>query len=151
MLAEGDKLPKITVEDDAGKPIKTADLLGGPLIIYFYPKDDTPGCTSEASQFRDLYAKFQKKGARIVGVSRDTPESHRKFKAKFAIPFTLLADTKSELCDAFGVIVEKNMYGKKSLGVQRATFLIDGNGVIVKAWPKVKVDDHADEVLASLP
>ena len=120
-------------------------------MLYFYPKDDTPGCTSEASQFRDLYPKFQRKGARIVGVSRDTPASHQKFKEKFGIPFALLADTDSKLCDAFGVIVEKNMYGKKSKGVARATFLIDGKGVIVKVWPKVKVDDHADEVLASLP
>ncbi|MGC2128953.1 MAG: peroxiredoxin [Candidatus Aquilonibacter sp.] len=151
MLAEGDKLPHLTVADDTGKPVKLADLLGGPLVLYFYPKDDTPGCTSEASQFRDLYPKFQKKGARIVGVSRDTAASHEKFKAKFGIPFMLLADTDSQLCDAFGVIVEKNMYGKKSKGVARATFLIDGRGVIVKVWPKVKVDDHADEVLASLP
>jgi peroxiredoxin Q/BCP len=98
-----------------------------------------------------LFPKFEKKGARIVGVSRDSATSHQKFKEKFAIPFTLLADTDSKLCDAFGVIVEKNMYGKKSMGVQRATFLIDGKGVIVKVWPKVKVDDHADEVLASLP
>lgn len=151
MLAEGDKLPHLTVADDAGKPVQLADLLGGPLVLYFYPKDDTPGCTSEASQFRDLYPKFQKKGARIVGVSRDTPASHEKFKAKYGIPFTLLSDTDSKVCDAFGVIVEKNMYGKKSKGVARATFLIDEKGVIVKVWPKVKVDDHADEVLASLP
>jgi len=151
MLAEGDKLPSLTVADDAGKPLKTADLLGGPLVLYFYPKDDTPGCTNEASQFRDLYAKFQKKGARIVGVSRDDAASHQKFKTKYKIPFTLLADTESKLCNAFGVIVEKNMYGKKSMGIQRSTFLINEKGVIVKVWPKVKVDDHADEVLASLP
>ncbi|HUN30211.1 MAG TPA: peroxiredoxin [Alphaproteobacteria bacterium] len=151
MLAEGDKLPHLTLADETGKPVKTADLLGGSLVLYFYPKDDTPGCTNEASQFRDLYPKFQKKGARIVGVSRDTPASHEKFRAKYGIPFTLLSDTDSKLCDAFGVIVEKNMYGKKSMGVARATFLIDEKGVIVKVWPKVKVDDHADEVLASLP
>ncbi len=138
MLAQGDKLPHLTVADDAGKPVKLADLLGGPLVLYFYPKDDTPGCTSEASQFRDLYPKFQKKGARIVGVSRDTPASHEKFKAKFGIPFMLLSDTDSRLYTALGVTT-------------RATFLIDGTGVIVKVWPKVKVDDHADEVLASLP
>ncbi len=151
MLAAGDKLPNLTVADDAGKPVTTAELLGGPLILYFYPKDDTPGCTSEASQFRDLYGKFQAKGARIVGVSRDSAASHQKFKAKYKIPFMLLADTESKLCDAFGVIVEKNMYGKKSMGVQRSTFLIDGKGAIVKVWPKVQVDEHADEVLASLP
>ncbi|HUA08077.1 MAG TPA: peroxiredoxin [Candidatus Acidoferrales bacterium] len=151
MLGEGDKLPSLTVADDAGKPVRTAELLGGPLILYFYPKDDTPGCTNEASQFRDLFPKFQKKGARIVGVSRDDAASHQKFKAKYKIPFTLLADTESKLCNAFGVIVEKNMYGKKSMGIQRSTFLIDEKGVIVRVWPKVKVDDHADEVLASLP
>jgi thioredoxin-dependent peroxiredoxin len=150
MLAEGDKLPKLTVSDDEGRAVKLADLLGGPLVLYFYPKDDTPGCTSEASQFRDLYAKFQRKGARIVGVSRDTPESHQKFKEKYKIPFTLLADTDSKVCDAFGVIVEKNMYGKKSLGIQRATFLIDEKGVIRRTWPKVNVEDHAEEVLESL-
>jgi thioredoxin-dependent peroxiredoxin len=138
MLAAGDKLPNLTVADDAGNPVKTAELLGGPLILYFYPKDDTPGCTSEASQFRDLFAKFQQKGARIVGVSRDSAASHQKFKAKYKIPFTLLSDTDSQLYNALGVTA-------------RSTFLIDGNGVIVKIWPKVKVDDHADEVLASLP
>lgn len=151
MLGAGDKLPTLTVTDDTGKPVTTAELLGGPLVLYFYPKDDTPGCTNEASQFRDLYAKFQKKGAKIVGVSRDSVASHQKFKEKYKIPFALLADTDSRLCNAFGVIVEKNMYGKKSMGVARATFLIDGNGTILKVWPKVKVDDHADEVLASLP
>jgi thioredoxin-dependent peroxiredoxin len=138
MLATGDKLPNLTVTDDAGDPVKTAELLGGPLVLYFYPKDDTPGCTNEASQFRDLYATFQKKGARIVGVSRDSAASHKKFKDKYKIPFMLLADTNAKLYDALGVS-------------GRSTFLIDGEGVIVKVWPKVKVDEHADEVLASLP
>jgi thioredoxin-dependent peroxiredoxin len=138
MLAAGDKLPNLTLADDAGNSVTTAELLGGPLVLYFYPKDDTPGCTSEASQFRDLYAQFQKRGARIVGVSRDSVASHQKFKAKYKIPFTLLADTESRLYSALGVPT-------------RATFLIDRDGTIVKVWPKVKVDDHADEVLASLP
>ena len=151
MLAAGDRLPSLTVLDDEGNAVSTADLADDRLILYFYPKDDTPGCTSEASQFRDLYKQFVAKKARIVGVSRDTPESHRNFKAKFSIPFTLLADTESKLCDAFGVIVEKTMYGKKRKGVARATFLIDKSGTIVKAWPKVNVDEHAEEVLASLP
>ncbi|MGA2759007.1 MAG: peroxiredoxin [Candidatus Cybelea sp.] len=150
MLGEGDKLPTVTLSDDRGAELKTTDLLGGPLILYFYPKDDTPGCTSEASQFRDLYPQFQKKKARIVGVSRDSAESHQRFKEKYSIPFELLADTESKLCDAFGVIVEKNMYGKKSKGIARSTFLIDGSGTIVKVWPKVNVDEHADDVLASL-
>jgi peroxiredoxin Q/BCP len=151
VLAEGDKLPQFTVTDDEGKTVKSTDLLGGHLVLYFYPKDDTPGCTNEASQFRDLYKQFQKKNARIVGVSRDSVESHVKFKNKYKIPFTLLADVESAICNAFGVIVEKNMYGKKSMGVQRSTFLIDEKGTIVKVWPKVKVDDHADVVLLSLP
>ncbi len=151
MLSEGDKLPKLKVTDDEGSELSTSDLLGESLVLYFYPKDDTPGCTNEASQFRDLYKQFQKKKARIVGVSRDSVPSHQKFKTKYSIPFQLLADTDSKVCDAFGVIVEKNMYGKKSMGVQRSTFLIDKNGKIVRVWPKVKVDGHADEVLASLP
>jgi peroxiredoxin Q/BCP len=150
LLGEGDRLPAVTLLDDRGAELTTTDLLGGPLILYFYPKDDTPGCTSEASQFRDLYPQFQAKQARIVGVSRDSAESHRRFKEKFSIPFELLADTESKLCDAFGVIVEKNMYGKKSKGIARSTFLIDGDGTIVKVWPKVNVDEHADEVLAVL-
>ena len=150
MLGEGDRLPAVTLLDDRGTQLTTTDLLGGPLVLYFYPKDDTPGCTSEASQFRDLYPQFQKKKARIVGVSRDSAESHRRFKEKYSIPFELLADTDSKLCDAFGVIVEKNMYGKKSMGIVRSTFLIDGEGKIVKVWPKVSVDEHADDVLASL-
>ena len=151
MLAEGDKLAKLTLLDDEGNKVSTHDLLEGYLVLYFYPKDDTPGCTNEGTQFRDLHAKFTKKHAAIVGVSRDSVESHRKFKEKFDFPFMLLADTESKLCNSFGVIVEKNMYGKKSMGVQRSTFLIDAQGTIVKAWPKVKVDGHAAEVLASLP
>jgi peroxiredoxin Q/BCP len=150
LLGEGDRLPAVTLLDDRGTQLTTTDLLGGPLVLYFYPKDDTPGCTSEASQFRDLYPQFQKKKARIVGVSRDSVDSHRRFKEKFLIPFELLADTESKLCDAFGVIVEKNMYGKKTRGIVRSTFLIDGAGKIVKVWPKVNVDEHADDVLASL-
>jgi thioredoxin-dependent peroxiredoxin len=150
LLGVGDKLPAVTLLDDRGEKVKTADLLDGHLILYFYPKDDTPGCTSEASQFRDIYKQFQKKKARIVGVSRDSVESHQKFKKKYSIPFELLADTESKLCEAFGVIVEKTMYGKKRMGIQRSTFLIDANGKIVKVWPRVTVDEHAEEVLSSL-
>jgi peroxiredoxin Q/BCP len=151
VLAQGDKLPTLDLVDDQGATISSSDLLAGHLVLYFYPKDDTPGCTNEASQFRDSIKSFERKNTRIVGVSRDSVASHQKFKDKYKIPFTLIADTDSKLCDAMGVIVEKNMYGKKSMGVARATFLIDKEGTIVKVWPKVKVDDHADEVLASLP
>jgi thioredoxin-dependent peroxiredoxin len=150
VLQVGDKLPSVTVLDDTGASIETADLVGAPLVLYFYPKDDTPGCTSEASQFRDLYKQFERKQTRIVGVSRDSVESHQKFKKKYSIPFALLADTDSKVCDAFGVIVEKTMYGKKRMGIARSTFLIDKDGTIVKVWPKVSVGEHAEEVLSSL-
>ncbi len=125
-------------------------MLGKHLVLYFYPKDDTPGCTNEATQFRDLYEEFEKKGAAIVGVSRDSVASHVKFKTKYEIPFTLLADVDSELCNAFGVIVEKNMYGKKSMGVQSSTFLFDEKGKLVHVWPKVSVNGHAEDVLSKL-
>jgi peroxiredoxin Q/BCP len=151
VLEEGDKLPSLTLPDDTGKNVKTTALASKWLVLYFYPKDDTPGCTNEATQFRDAIAKFKKKGAVVVGVSRDTAASHTKFKAKFDLPFTLLADVESKLCDAMGVIVEKNMYGKKSMGIQRSTFLIDPKGKIVNVWPKVKVDGHAADVLAAIP
>jgi peroxiredoxin Q/BCP len=150
VLAQGDKLPALTMQDDQGNKIATRDLIDDYLVLYFYPKDDTPGCTNEATQFRDSIAKFKRKKARVVGVSRDSVASHQKFKEKFDLPFTLLADVDSKLCDAFGVIVEKNMYGKKSMGVQRSTFLIGANGKILATWPKVKVEDHAAEVLASI-
>jgi thioredoxin-dependent peroxiredoxin len=150
VLTQGDKLPALAVQDDQGNKVATRDLIDDYLVLYFYPKDDTPGCTNEATQFRDSIAKFKKKKARVVGVSRDSVASHQKFKEKFDLPFTLLADVDSKLCDAFGVIVEKNMYGKKSMGVQRSTFLIGASGKILAAWPKVKVEDHAAEVLASI-
>ncbi len=150
MLSEGDKLPKLTVVDDTGAKIRLADLADEYLVLYFYPKDDTPGCTNEGMQFRDAAKAFGKKKARIVGVSRDSVASHQKFKAKYDLPFTLLADTDQALCDAFDVIGEKNMYGKKVKGVIRSTFLIDAKGAILKVWPKVKVDGHVAEVLASI-
>jgi thioredoxin-dependent peroxiredoxin len=138
MLGEGDRLPEVTVLDDSGATVTTTDLLGGPLVLYFYPKDDTPGCTSEASQFRDIYAQFEAKNASIVGVSRDSVESHQRFKKKYSIPFTLLADTESKLYSALGVN-------------GRSTFLVDDGGKIVRVWPKVNVGEHAQEVLESLP
>jgi thioredoxin-dependent peroxiredoxin len=138
MLGEGDLLPAVTLLDDEGASVTTTDLLGGPLVLYFYPKDDTPGCTSEASQFRDVYGRFEEKKARVVGVSRDSVESHQRFKQKFSIPFALLADTDSKLYKALGVNA-------------RSTFLIGEDGRIIKVWPKVNVNEHAEEVLASLP
>lgn len=150
MLEAGAMLPTVSLADDSGAELSTKDLLGKHLILYFYPKDDTPGCTNEATQFADLTADFEKKNAEIVGVSRDSVASHQKFKAKHGIPFRLLADVDAELCNAFGVIVEKNMYGKKSMGVQRSTFLFDPAGKLVKVWPKVSVVGHAEDVLSKL-
>lgn len=138
MLGEGDRLPAVTLLDDRGESVTTTDLLDGPLVLYFYPKDDTPGCTSEASQFRDIHNRFAEKKARIVGVSRDSVESHQRFKEKYSIPFTLLADTDSKLYKALDVSA-------------RSTFLIGADGRILKVWPKVNVNEHAEEVLASLP
>jgi peroxiredoxin Q/BCP len=149
MLEAGAKLPDLTVPDDAGNAIAVS-ALGRPAVFYFYPKADTPGCTNESKQFRDAYAEFTQRGVAVLGVSRDSVAAQAKFKAKYELPFPLLADVDSKLCDAFGVIVEKNMYGKKSLGIQRSTFLVDAAGKITKVWPKVSVEGHAHEVLKSL-
>jgi len=150
MLDVGDKLPRMTLKDDTGAAVSTGSLADEYLVLYFYPKDDTPGCTNEAGQFRDAIKAFAKKKARIVGVSRDSAAAHAKFKDKYDLPFALLADTESALCDAFGVIGEKSLYGKKYKGIIRSTFLIDAKGKILKVWPKVKVPGHAAEVLASI-
>jgi peroxiredoxin Q/BCP len=149
MLEPGASLPSITVRDDTGAEISTQDLLGRQLVLYFYPKDDTWGCTKEATQFREEYERFQRKETELVGVSRDSVESHRLFKEKYLIPFRLLADVDSLLCDAFGVIVPENIYGKNA--IQRSTFLFDRMGKLIHVWPKVTVLDHAVEVLKSLP
>jgi peroxiredoxin Q/BCP len=149
MLEAGAKLPDLAVPDDAGNSV-TLSALGGPAVIYFYPKADTPGCTNESMQFRDVYGDFKQHGVAVIGVSRDSVAAQAKFKAKYELPFPLLADTESKVCNAFGVIVEKNMYGKKSLGIQRSTFLVDATGKITKVWPKVTVEGHAQEVLKSL-
>ena len=149
MLEPGATLPDLTVRDDTGTEISMKDLLGTPLVLYFYPKDDTWGCTKEATQFRDLYEGFRRKDTELVGVSRDTVESHRLFKEKYLLPFRLLADVESRLCDAFGVIVDENIYGKNA--IQRSTFLFDPGGRLVYVWPKVTVMGHAEEVLKALP
>jgi thioredoxin-dependent peroxiredoxin len=149
MLQPGARIPNVVAEDDAGTPVRLRDLGKKALVVYFYPRANTPGCTSETIQFSKLDRSFAKKGVTIVGVSRDSVTAQANFKTKYDVPFPLLADVKSEICDAFGVIVEKNMYGKKSLGIQRSTFVIR-DGVVTKVWPKVKVEGHAAEVLSSL-
>ena len=131
----------------SSKVFKLSEYAGKKLVIYFYPKDNTPGCTTQGMQFRDCYADFQAANAEIVGVSRDSLKSHENFKAKFSFPFELLADTEELACGIFGVMKMKNMYGKQVRGVERSTFVIDKNGVLVKEWRGVKVDGHALEVL----
>ena len=130
-----------------GTTFKLSSYQGKTLIIYFYPKDNTPGCTTQGMQFRDSYAEFKAANAVIVGVSRDSLKSHENFKAKFSFPFELLADTEELACGIFGVMKMKNMYGKQVRGVERSTFVIDKNGVLVHEWRGVKVDGHAQEVL----
>ncbi len=132
-----------------GGPFALADCRGQALVLYFYPKDDTPGCTTESAAFRDLHAEFAAAGCRVLGVSRDSLASHQRFKNKLALPFDLLSDADEALCQQFGVIKLKNMYGKQVRGIERSTFLIDANGVLRKEWRGVKVPGHADEVLAA--
>jgi peroxiredoxin Q/BCP len=131
----------------SGTNFKLSDYIGKTLVIYFYPKDNTPGCTTQGMQFRDNYEEFQALNTEIFGVSRDSLKSHENFKAKFTFPFDLLADTEEVACSIFGVMKMKNMYGKQVRGVERSTFVIDKNGVLIKEWRGVKVDGHAQEVL----
>jgi peroxiredoxin Q/BCP len=130
-----------------GGTFTLSDHRGHPVVLYFYPKDNTPGCTTEGEQFRDLYEQFTKAGAVIVGVSRDSLKSHENFKTKMAFPFDLIADTDEKLCAQFDVIKMKNMYGKQVRGIERSTFLIDGSGALAQEWRKVKVPGHAQAVL----
>jgi peroxiredoxin Q/BCP len=149
-LKVGQKAPDFTVMDDKGEKVKLADLKGKKVVLYFYPKDDTPGCTKEACAFRDGIDKIKKRGAVVLGVSADSVESHKKFKGKFDLNFPLLADPDKKMIEAYGVWKEKSMYGKKYMGIERTTFLIDETGKIAHIFPKVKVDQHYDEVLEAL-
>ena len=149
-LNEGDKAPAFTVETSGGGKLSLADYLGKNVILYFYPKDDTPGCTKEACAFRDGFADFKKRGAVVLGVSPDPVKSHDKFVKKFQLPFTLLADTDKKIVEAYGVWGEKVFMGRKYMGTHRVTFLIGPDGKIKKIWPKVKPEEHAAEVLAAL-
>jgi thioredoxin-dependent peroxiredoxin len=146
-LGEGDRLPDFTLPTDEGGTLSTVNLQGKTTVLYFYPRDDTPGCTAEAQAFSGALDDFTGAGVTLVGVSADDVNSHRKFKAKYGINFTLASDTDSKLAQALGVWVEKSMYGKTYMGMERATFLVDREGVIRKIWRKVKVPGHAAEVL----
>ncbi|MBO6782436.1 MAG: thioredoxin-dependent thiol peroxidase [Alphaproteobacteria bacterium] len=144
---EGDKAPAFSMPTDGGGNIALKDLKGRNVVLYFYPKDSTPGCTKEACAFRDLMPDFSKVDADIIGVSKDSVKRHDNFKAKHELPFTLASDEDGDVCERYGVWVEKSMYGRKFMGIERATFLIDGKGKVRKVWRKVKVAGHADEVL----
>jgi len=148
--AEGDKAPAFNAKDESGQAWRLADLKGKPVVLYFYPTDDTPGCTKEACGFRDANKDLQRLGAVVLGVSRQDAKSHERFKAKYRLNFPLLVDTEGKVSDAYGTWVEKNMYGRTYMGMQRATFLIGPDGKVAKVWPKVKPEGHADEVLAAL-
>jgi thioredoxin-dependent peroxiredoxin len=144
MLKEGDPFPPFSLQDQDGNVVSNADLKGEKTVVYFYPKDDTPGCTVEACEFRDLAPTYS--GARVIGVSPDSLKSHTKFIGKFNLNFTLLADTEHSLAESCGVWVQKSMYGKSYMGVERSTFLLDENGNIIRIWRKVKPEGHAQEV-----
>lgn len=150
MLKEGDKAPEFTLKDTNGKTVSLKDFRGKKVVLYFYPKDDTPGCTKEACSFRDNLPAFGDLNAVVLGVSADTEESHRKFTSKYNLPFTLLSDPDKKVIQEYGVWKEKNMYGKKSMGIERTTFVIDEQGRIMKVFPKVKVDGHVEEVMEAI-
>ena len=150
MLKEGDKAPDIQLDTDTGEPFRLSGLKGKKVVLYFYPKADTPGCTVEACEFRDQSKKFMKKDAVIVGISPDAVKSQAKFKDKFDLNFPLLADPDRKAVEAYGTWKEKSMYGKKYMGIERTTFIIDKEGKISHIFPKVKVDEHYDEVLEAL-
>jgi peroxiredoxin Q/BCP len=146
-LKEGDKAPDFAVPDGTGKITRLKDLRGKKVVLYFYPKDDTPGCTKEACSFRDEFAKFKRRGIEVLGVSLDSEKSHQKFAQKYDLPFRLLADTKREISDSYGTYGEKKFMGRTYMGNHRMTFLIDEKGKIKKIYAKVKPEDHAEEVL----
>ena len=143
------KVPAFSRPATGGKPFRLADAAGKKLVIYFYPRDNTTGCTKEGEAFRDLYPAFRKAGTVVVGISPDSLASHEKFKAKMSFPFELLADEDHSVCDLFGVFKEKSMYGRRYMGVERSTFLLDAGGVLKHEWRKVKVVGHAQEVLTA--
>jgi peroxiredoxin Q/BCP len=149
-ITPGKPVPDFTLPATGGKAVSLAGLRGGPVVLYFYPKDDTPGCTTEGCGFRDHHGSFRKLGAVVLGVSRDPMTAHEKFKTRYEFPFDLLSDADEQLCRLFDVIREKNMYGRKVMGVERSTFLIDGKGVLRQEWRKVKVDGHVEAVLAAV-
>jgi thioredoxin-dependent peroxiredoxin len=150
MVEEGKPAPDFELTSDSGEHVKLSDFRGKPVVLYFYPKDDTPGCTTQACGIRDVYADFRDRGAVVLGVSPDDESSHVKFKEKYSLPFTLLADPGHEVAEEYGVWKERNRYGKKSMGIERSTFVIDADGKVAKEIRRVKPETHAADVLAAL-
>ena len=146
----GKKIPAFSVQATSESKLSAKELLGQKTVIYFYPKDNTPGCTTEGEDFRDNHTKFRRRKCAVYGVSRDSLASHEKFKAKFKFPFQLVSDPDEKLCRLFDVIKEKNMYGRKTMGIERSTFLINDKGVLIQEWRKVKVKGHVEAVLEAL-
>jgi thioredoxin-dependent peroxiredoxin len=151
MVEEGKPAPDFSLTSDAGEEVTLSNLHGKPVVLYFYPKDDTPGCTAQARGIRDAWGEFERRGAVVLGVSPDSEESHVRFRDKYDLPFTLLADPDHHVAEQYGVWVEKQNYGKTYWGIERSTFVIDGDGRVAKVMRRVKPDTHADDVLAALP
>jgi peroxiredoxin Q/BCP len=151
MIEVGKPAPDFELHADDGRTVKLSDLRGKPVVLYFYPKDDTPGCTAQACAIRDTYDDFAKRGAVVLGVSPDSETSHVKFKEKYGLPFTLLADPEHNVAEKYGTWVERHNYGKTYMGVERSTFLIDSEGRVAKVMRRVKPDTHAEQVLEALP
>lgn len=150
MVEEGNAAPEFELKNDAGETVRLSDMKGKPVVLYFYPKDDTPGCTTQACGIRDAWGEFERAGALVLGVSPDDEGSHATFKDKFQLPFPLLADTEHKTAEDYGVWVEKNYAGNTYMGVERSTFVIDADGNVAKELRNVKPDTHADDVLAAL-
>ncbi len=150
MLKEGTKAPDFTLEDDKGNPVKLSAFKGKKVVLYFYPKDNTPGCTKEACSLRDVYDDILAKGAVVIGVSADSAKSHQNFREKHGLPFYLVSDTEKKVIKNYGAWAEKKMFGKSYMGIVRSTFIIDEKGIIKKVFPKVKPADHGNDILSAL-
>lgn len=150
MVEEGEPAPDFTLTSDTGESVALSQFRGSPVVLYFYSKDDTPGCTAQACGIRDIWGELQRKGAVVLGVSPDSPKRHVKFKEKHGLPFTLLSDEAHEVAEAYGTWVERRMYGKTYMGIERSTFVIDADGSVAKVMRRVKPAEHADDVLAAL-
>ena len=149
-IQEGEPAPDFTLSADHGRPVKLSSLRGSPVVVYFYPKDDTPGCTREACAFRDRKAEIARLGASVLGISPDDVDSHSQFRDKFGLNFPLLADPEHKVAEKYGAWRERNMYGKTVMGIQRSTFIIDAKGRVARVWRSVKVDGHDEQVLSAL-